>query len=299
MTVGSAPLGLSQSDSAVDVLEPVQGSACYSYGDNETPAQAKRAARSLALEQAARSHRVFVKSESKVRNFQLVDDVVTTAVAEELRHIKVEKMEKKGQEVCVTITARINPFNVERKIDQQVAAKEIAQEAQQSFVSDDPVFGVRVWTNQADGRYQEGDHLVVYVESERDAFIKIDYFQADGSVVHLVPNMYRGQSFIEGGRRYAFGDTTGPDSFIITGPFGAEMIKVIASPVPFSESTTAQGLVSESRNYLQGLRKGMRGVKIVSSSSVALHTESRAVAEYKATRGGRSSRHVRSATEGR
>ena len=48
-----------------------EGSACYTYGDSETPAQAKRAAISLAQEQAVRNHRVFVQSATKVKNFQL------------------------------------------------------------------------------------------------------------------------------------------------------------------------------------------------------------------------------------
>jgi hypothetical protein len=45
--------------------------------------------------------------------------------------------------------------------------------------------------------------LVIYVQSDRDAYLKLDYFQADGTVVHLVPNVYRGQAFIKGGKKYA------------------------------------------------------------------------------------------------
>ena len=45
-------------------LDAVKGASCYHYGDNETPAQARRAAIILAQEEAVRMHKVFVQSSS-------------------------------------------------------------------------------------------------------------------------------------------------------------------------------------------------------------------------------------------
>ena len=98
------PLALAKSageTTAAKPLETVSGVGCYAYGDNETPAQAKQAAQSIAQEKAVRSHRVFVQSATKVKNFQLEDNVIQTASAGMLEQVKVEKEEKdKGRVIC-------------------------------------------------------------------------------------------------------------------------------------------------------------------------------------------------------
>ena len=277
-----SPVSMAQTGSVLGQLETVRGSGCYSYGDNETPAQAKRAAMAIAQEEAVRSHRVFVQSSLRVKNFQLEEDLIQTASAAVLQNIQVEKQDRKTQEICITITAELSPVSMEELINQRVNAKDIAQTAESSFVPADPSFGVRVWTNKPDGRFLEGDQLIIFVESEQDAYIKVDYFQADGTVVHLVPNMFRAQSFIRGGHRYAFGDASGPEMFVIQPPFGDEAIKVLASARPFDASFNTSELASESRSYLESLHTRLRGIKVVAASSVALNTISKAVEEYKA-----------------
>ena len=279
--------GHSQMPSPDETLESVQGHACYAYGDKETPGQATLAARVLAVEQAVTSHQVFVKFETRIKNLQLEEDLVTTAVAEELRHI-TEKLEEKDQKICISITAEIDPVSMEKTINQRINAKEVAQKVHSAGPKG--TFDLEVWTNKESGQFQEGEPLIIYVKTSRDVFLKIDYFQADGAVVHLVPNMFRSQAFIKGGRRHEFGVETGPVAFVITRPFGHEAIKVLASPRPFDASiTTPPGLASESLSYLRslhkGMRPGMRGVQIMSTASVALHTISKAVADYKAIKG--------------
>lgn len=260
-------------------LETVRGSGCYKFGDEETPAKARRGATAIAQEQAIRSHRVFVESSTRVKNFQLEEDLIQTASAAMLQDIKIENEERKAQEICITLTAKISPVSMEDMIRQRVNAKEIAQTAQSALVPESPAFGVKVWTNKPDSRFLENDKLVIYVKSERDAYLKLDYFQADGTVVHLVPNVYRGQAFIKSGKTYAFGDESSPEQFVINAPFGTEAIKAIMAVRPFDLGTEGGQSVSDSRAYLQS---GLRGIKVVAAtSSVELQTTSRAVEEYK------------------
>lgn len=270
-------------DSA-QTLETVRGSGCYRFGDDETPAKARRAATALAQEQAIRTHRVFVESSTRVKNFQLEDDIVQTASAAMLQDIVIEKEERKSQEICVTVSAKLSPVSAEDMIRQRVQAKEISQTAQSALVPDQASFGLKVWTNKPDGRFSEDDRLIIYVQSERDAYLKLDYFQADGSVVHLVPNVYRGQAFISGNKTYAFGDESGPEQFVVKAPFGDEVVKAIVSIRPFDLSTEASEPVSESRSYLNSLQSGFRGIKVVAAASaVPIATTSKAVVEYRKT----------------
>jgi hypothetical protein len=260
-------------------LETVRGSGCYKFGDEETPAKARKGAMALAQEEAVRKHHVFVKSSQRVKNFQLEEDLIQTASAAMLQDIKVEKEERKSQEVCITITAKISPVSMEDMIRQRLNAKEIAQDAKTALVPNQPTFGLKVWTNKPEGRFLENEKLVIYVQSDRDAYLKLDYFQADGTVVHLVPNVYRGQAFIKGGKKYAFGDEASPEQFEINAPYGTEAIKAIGAVRPFDSEAEGEPSVGDSRAYLQS---GLRGIKVVAAtSSVEISTESQAVADYK------------------
>jgi hypothetical protein len=275
-------------------LEPVRGVGCYAYGDEDTPAKAKKAALALAQEQAVKSYRVYVQSSSTVKNFQLEDDLIQSASAGMLQDVQIEKQEEKGREICVTLTAKLSPTKIEDLIQQRVKAKEIAQAAQASLLSAGSSFGVRVWVNKSDGKYTEGEPLIVSVQSDRDAYLKLDYYQADGTVVHLVPNIYGGNAFMKAGQTYTFGGQGGREAFTITGPFGAETIKAIASTQPFGAEFTATKNVEESRGYLQGLTRGLRGVRVEASgqghaelaeAAAALTTVSKATADHSATLG--------------
>jgi hypothetical protein len=268
-------------------LETVSGVGCYAYGDNETPAQAKQAAQTIAQEKAVRSHRVFVQSATKVRNFQLEDNVIQTASAGMLEQIKVEKEEKKpGQEICVTISAKLSPVSIEEMIQQRINAKDIAQEAAKSKVlSASSGFGVRLWTNKEDGQFIEGERLMIYVTPERDGYLQLDYFQADGTVVHLVPNLFSGQVMVKAGQTYVFGDDTSSQHFVIQHPFGNETVKAMLSAQPAEMAVKSEKPVEDSRDYLKILKAGTRGVGLVGvEQAVSLVTVSKAVREYQETR---------------
>lgn len=262
-----------------ETQELVEGRACYTYGDNETIIQARRAATSLAQEQAVRSHRVFVQSATKVKNFQLEEDVVQTASAGLLENIRIDKEEKRSQEVCITISAVMSPTSMEEMIRQRVNAKEISQAAV-SVIPQAPSSKSRVWTNKTDGHYVEGDRVLIYIQSDRDAYLRLDYFQADGTVVHMVPNHFRGQGFVKAGQVYTFGDEGSPEQFTVQGPFGAETIKAIFSSRPFDTDMSDESVTSDSRQYLAAL-SGSRGLKVGGTShSISLYTVSKTVEDY-------------------
>lgn len=269
-------------------LDTVRGQACYTYGDNETPTQAKNASAALAQEQAVRSYRVYVQATTTVKNLQIEDDLIQSASAAVLQDVTIDKQEQKGREVCTSLSARISPVKMEDLIQQQTKAKQVAQAAQAPLLSAGASFGLKVWTNKDDSRYVEGDPLIILVQSDQDAYLKLDYFQADGTVVHLVPNIYGGESFIRAGQIYTFGGPESPSAFRITGPFGSEAIKALASTRPFDQALASSRNVDESRQYLNGLQKGLRGVQIESGkmtwaeASVNVTTSSKAVLEHNA-----------------
>jgi len=211
-------------------LEPVKGRGCQDYGNQETPDVARRGAEIKAQEDAIRTHGVFIRAYKRVNNLQLEEDIVETFSAGKLEDIRIGPEEHNGKTICVTITAKLSPESLDGLIQQQVKAMETLVEDRKAQKSRKPAFGLRIWTNKPDGRFVENDRLIVYVQSERDAYLMLDYFQADRTVEHLVPNKYQDQVLVKGGEIYTVGDETSPEPLRISGPhYGPEIIKAIAT----------------------------------------------------------------------
>ena len=271
-------VGVSATDSS-QATDTVHARHCYRYGDDETFNKARETAITIALKQAIRSHRVFIESSTRIKNFQLDDDIIATTSVAMLKNTTVEKEERKPQEICVTVTASLNTNSSEELIRQRLAAKEVALEAKTAVVPAQQDFGLQVWTNKPTNSFVEHERLIIYVKSDRDAYLKLDYFQANGTVAHLVPNKYRGQGHITGGKIYGFGDETSPEHFIVQEPYGDEVVKAIVSVAPFDLSNEPVEIVSDSRAYI---KTSLRGLRLVAAeSSASLKTESAAVSEQK------------------
>ncbi len=293
-----AQLSFSQESSSREI---VHGNACYAFGDEETPKMAKKKAEAFARERAVSGYQVWVESSSQVKDNELQEELIQTISAGMLHKVSIDQEEWKGREICMEISAEIDPqdvgMEVARRQDQQAINKEVTSE---SF-DPDPAFGVQLWLNKPDGRFVEGDPLIINVKVDRDAYLKLDYFQANGTVVHLVPNLFRGQAFVQKGKTYVFGGEDSPERFIVSEPFGNEVIKAVVSIRPFLDELTPTGSVSESQAYLKTLKRGLsvqpgqgrtRGVKItsgvpvtsgVSGASASLFTSSQKVSDFKKT----------------
>jgi hypothetical protein len=97
----------------------------------------------------------------------------------------------------------------------------------------------------------------------------------------MVPNKFRGQTFIKAGRKYAFGDNSSNEQFVVQSPFGSEVIKAILSNRPFDSKLNEEGEMGDSREYLQTLR-GLRGLVVKPAEySLPLESTSKDVMEYR------------------
>jgi len=151
-------------------------------------------------------------------------------------------------------------------IQQKATAKQVADAAQIPVLTEGSSFDLQLWTNKPAGDvYTEGEELEISVRSNRDAFLKVDYYQADGTVVHLVPNLFVDDAFVQAGKTYTFGGRHARSGFRITGPFGAETIKAVASTRPLDALLASEKPVEESQGYLQNFHAQMRGVQLVAN----------------------------------
>lgn len=263
-------------------LVSVEGQHCYQYGDDESVNVAQKKALALAREVAVSNFKVWVEVNTTVKNYELEKDWVETIAVGMLRNEK-RQVTKKVQEICTTVNANINPEEVDALIAER--KKQTAIKQRVTTHTSGSNFGLKIWLNNPDGQFIEGDYLVINVQSEQDAYLKLDYFQADCKVVHLVPNLFRRQAFIKKDEIYTFGTEDAPERFRIQGPFGDEVIKAIASQSPFPVSQISRETISNCEPYVETLERGRtRGISVehkVASADVSLFTLSQKKLEHK------------------
>lgn len=257
----------------------VQGSACYRLGDDESLLSAQKKALALAREAALKKIKAFTENADKLGTRGLEPEVVAAASRVGLSNERITKQTVKAKQVCVWLQATPNSREVAKLIEQRVNAKELAKKAQDPAVAAvSSNFGLKVWTNKKNEPFVEGERLIIYVESEKDAYLNLDYYTADGKVVHLVPNVFTTEARIQGGQKYSFGDEGAVAEFKISPPFGEETIRAWASTVPFDAALAVADQVSDAAAHLakvQSVMKSKANDPTWASAMVAIRTSNK------------------------
>ncbi len=186
----------------------------------------------------------------------------------------------KANQVCVWLTATPNSPEISKLIKQRVHAQELAKKVREPELTPaSSNFQLKVWTNHKTGEpFIEGDRLIIYVESEKDAYLKLDYYTAEGKVVHLVPNVFTTEARIQGTQPYSFGAEGAVAEFKISQPFGEETIRAWASTVPFDAVLNEADQVSDATAYLakvQSVMKSKSNDPTWASAMVAIRTSNK------------------------
>jgi len=115
---------------------------------------------------------------------------------------------------------------------------------------------LRIWTAKKDNiYYRSGEHIIIYMVANKDAYLKLDYFQADGNVVHLIPNLFEEKQKIKAGQIYIVGGNKSKIKLIVENPYGEEYIRALVSTQPLDESFMSTEMIEESQNYQQTINK--------------------------------------------
>jgi hypothetical protein len=129
-------------------------------------------------------------------------------------------------------------------------------------------FPLRVWVNKGSKeRYTEGEHLLVHVLSDQSAHLQMDYYQADGQVVHLLPHPLD-RNRVEAGEILSLGKPDNAFQFAVVPPFGVEMLTVVASPVPL-EASPGGPTIEPAEGYLERFAERLEAYKVQGNAAIA------------------------------
>jgi hypothetical protein len=136
------------------------------------------------------------------------------------------------------------------------AASEVMNQVEalmQRLFPDGGDFQLQVWGNKkAERVYVEGEKLLVHILANTDAYLQVDYYQADGQVVHLLPHALA-DNRVQAGQIFTLGKAEHLFQFNIAPPFGEEMLVVIASQQPLALPTGMSSNVELASLYTERL----------------------------------------------
>ncbi|OGW30505.1 MAG: hypothetical protein A2X54_04015 [Nitrospirae bacterium GWF2_44_13] len=195
-----------------------EGYACM--GEDKSMKETERTAMVDAKDKAAKNAATYIKGETKVKDSQLVKDIIE---AYNNATVAVDKVIKKG---WYTDPSLGKCYKV--KIKANVIPDEKAMQ-KVSGVLDDPSvpLSVKVWTDKKE--YREGDKIKIYIKGNKPFYAKVIYKETTGSLIQILPNPYRKDNYFNGGVIYEV--PSGNDRFEleVNPPFGEESIAVYTS----------------------------------------------------------------------
>jgi hypothetical protein len=202
-------------------ITEADGYACMGYDKSrkQTEEEALTNAKRKAVEYAS----TYIKSETRLKNFQLEKDLInayanaTVKIIQEMEGVWY-KDASSGDCFRVKVKAEVVP-------DDQV----MSRISKGQGVQDDPSapLNVSLWTGKKE--YRQSEKVKVYIKGNKPFYARVVYKDAQGSLVQLLPNPYRMNNYFNGGVIYEI--PSGEDKFEleVTPPFGNENILVYGS----------------------------------------------------------------------
>jgi hypothetical protein len=222
------PLHLHASQSTI---VEVDGQACMGYDKSkkQTEDEALTHAKKKAVQHAA----TYIKSESRVKDFELEKDLVeaysnaTVKVIQELTRTWYRDLSL-GDCCQVKIKAEVIP---------DIEAMERISKGKGQMNDPSAPLNVQLWADKKD--YKKGDKIKIYIRGNKPFYARILHKGVNGDFLQLLPNPYRKDHYFNGGVIYEI--PSGQDRFEmeVTPPFGQEDIIVYASTSPLGDINLA------------------------------------------------------------
>jgi hypothetical protein len=203
------------------------GIACMGYDKSrkQTEEEALTNAKKKAVEHAS----TYMKSESRLKDFELEKDLIeayanaTVKVIQEISRSWYR--DASSGECCqVKIKAEVIPDNE--------AMERISKGKGQA---EDPTapLNVQLWTDKK--KYKETEKIKIYIRGNKPFYARVVYKMINGELRQLLPNPFRKSNYFNGGAIYEIPSSEDQFELEVEPPFGQERIIVYASTAPLGE----------------------------------------------------------------
>ncbi len=240
---------------AQSTITEAEGYACMGY--DKSRKQTEEEALTNAQRKAVEFASTYIKSETRVKNFQLEKDLIDAYANASVK--TVQELEKgwykdasAGDCFRVKIKAEVIPD--EKSMAKLSGAKE---------VTDDPLapLHVQVWTDKKE--YRQSEKIKIYLQGNKPYYARVLFKDAQGKLLQLLPNPYRKDNYFNGGSIYEI--PSGNDQFDldVAPPFGEENIIVYASSSPLGDiSLQSEGGIFQVTTDVKTAAEKTRGIRV-------------------------------------
>jgi hypothetical protein len=233
----------------------VDGTACM--GDDKSRKQTEMAALNDAKRRAAENAATYLKSETRVKDFQVEKDLVDAYSNATIRII--EEIQQEWYKDPVTGDC----FRLKVKAEIVPSDKTMEQISKEKGVIDDPgaPLNVQVWTDRKE--YRQSDKIKVFIKGNKPFYARVLHKDGKGTLLQLLPNAYRTDNYFNGGVVYEI--PSGNDRFEleVSPPFGEESIIVYSSLTPLGDiNLQEKGGVDQVQTMANDVGVKTRGIKL-------------------------------------
>jgi hypothetical protein len=251
---------------AQSAITEAEGYSCA--GDDKSRKQTELSAMSEAKRTAVENAVSYIKSETKVKDYQVEKDIVeaysnATVKVIEVKERKWYKDESSGDCYRIKIKAEIIP---DEKTLSSLAANQ---------TTDDPAMplNVKIWTDKK--QYKNKEQIKIFLKGNRPFYARVLYINVKGESLQLLPNPSRSDNYFNGGVMYEI--PSGNDRFEleVSPPFGEENIIVYASSTELGDIKLKDaGAVYEVKTGAKDVGVKTRGIQFKEKSGSAKSAES-------------------------
>jgi hypothetical protein len=262
-------LTASQLFAAQSVILDTDGYACM--GDDKSRKQTEDIAFKDAKRKASESAVTYIQAETHLKDAMLEKEILSAYTRSQVKVIQefLKEWYKEGSlGDCYRVKLKVEVIPDEQSM-QKIAVKKAAE------LLDDPAapLSVKIWSDKE--KYARGERIRVFVKGNRPFYGRVVYQDASGSLVQILPNPHRQNSYFNGGTVYEIPSADDRFDLEVSPPFGTERITLYAGTAPVGDiSLTAAGGVYAIKAKAEELSAGTRGIRFVPKGSAP------AVAEF-------------------
>jgi hypothetical protein len=229
----------------------------YAYlSEDKTIKEMREEALANAKREALERAQTYIRSISKVENFQLSYDFIQNQAEGAIRILE-------SNDHGITDDNRYH-YWIKAEVEYSLKPPEGKADLSSDLTKNpDAPLTVYVWTEKSE--YQAGEKIHVFLQGNKDFFARVAYRDVQGNLLQLLPNPHRKDNFFKGGKVISIPGKGDRFDLEVGPPFGIENIIVYASSAEMGDADveTVGDVLYSVRGGLEDYGMKARGVKIV------------------------------------
>jgi hypothetical protein len=223
------------------------------YEENKTMADLREQALADAKREAMQKAQSYLKTITRVENFQLEYDLIEIEAEGYVRILQI-------QDLGVGEDKRYH-CRIQAEIAYEIPMSQNADSASVLESAQAPLT-VKVWTEK--NEYKPGEEVKIFIRGNKDFYARVVYMDVEKKMIMILPNLYRKTNFFKANETITIPASEDKFKLRVRPPLGEEKILVYASTAPLgSIDTEALGnSLLEVKNDLKGLGTRTRSIEI-------------------------------------